>query len=238
MKLSIVTGTLNRLPYLKKCVESIGPSCGGLDHEIIVVDGGSRDGTLEWLRSRHDIITIEQGAAYGAVYAYNAGFYAAEGEYVVALNDDCVVKGDTLKLSSDYLDTHEQCGQVAIPWHDNGDRDIRVMHVGMGKQMLDVIYANFGVTRRWLGDKVCWWGNYLEHYGGDCELSFMIWSSGYTVDELKGAEILHARVHDSTRRRGDANRAFVSKWYMRDVADTIKKLESIGYPIKFLGAHG
>lgn len=233
VKLSVVLGTLNRLPYLQKCVASITQSCGDIDKEIIVVDGGSTDGTLRWLREhKSEIITIEQGAAYGAVYAYNAGFYAAEGDYVAALNDDCEVKGNTLEMACQYLDEHEHCGQVAIPWHDKGDRDIQVQHVGLGKQMLDVIYANFGVTRRWLGDRVGWWGNYLEHYGGDCELSFMIWHAGYTVDELKGGEIIHARVQDNTRRVCYYNAAFANRWYGRDVAHVIKHLESIGYPVQ------
>lgn len=233
MKLSIVLGTLNRLPHLQKCIASARSSCGGLDHEIIVVDGGSVDGTLRWLRERrNEIITIEQGAAYGAVYAYNAGFAAAEGEYVAALNDDCIVVGDTLARACQYLDDTAQCGQVAIPWHDKGDKDARVMHVSLGRQMLDVIYANFGVTRRWLGDKMGWWGNYLEHYGGDCELSFMIWHSGYTVDELVGGMIEHSRVQDNTRRICYFNQAFNSRWYGRDVSHVIEHLESIGYPVK------
>lgn len=218
MKLSIVIGTLNRLAFLQKCIASIYVSCVGIEYEIIVVDGGSRDGTLEWLRARNNIITIEQGAAYGAVYAYNAGFWASEGEYVAALNDDCVVMGDTLKRACDYLDDHPKCGQVAIPWHDTGDITIRVMHVGLGRQMLDVIYANFGVTRRSVGDKVGWWGTYLEHYGGDCELSFMIWTHGYTVDELHGGEILHFRTKDSTRRTCYYNKAFADRWYAVEVS--------------------
>jgi len=208
--LSVVIATLNRLPYLKRCIES----CQGAD-EIIVVDGGSKDGTLEWLRGQR-IILIEQGAAYGACYAFNAGFGAAECDYVAALNDDCVVIGDTLRLAVDYLDAHDKCGQVALPWHDVGDRDLRVMPVTIGKQQLPVIYANFGVTRRWLGDQVGWWGEWY-HYGGDCELSFQILMAGYTVDALPGGEILHYRVHDATRQTCYHNNAFMQKWMTIDV---------------------
>ena len=216
MKLSIVTGTLNRLPYLKKCIASIGPSCEGIDHEIIVVDGGSRDGTLEWLRTQ-PVVLIEQGAAYGAVYAFNAGFYAAEGDYVASLNDDCVIVGPTLRLACDYLDSHPETGQVAIPWHDIGDRDITVQHVHIGKQQVNVIYANFGVTRRWLGDEVGWWGNWV-HYSGDCELSFSILMKGYKVETLPGGQIDHYRAQDETRRVCYYNKEFMQKWMTLDVS--------------------
>lgn len=216
MKLSIVIATLNRLKYLQKCIESARQSCAGIEAEVIVIDGGSRDGTLEWLRKQR-VILIEQGAAYGAVAAFNAGFYAAEGDYVAALNDDCVVVGDTLRLACDYLDAHADVGQLAIPWHDVGDKDIRVMHVTLGLQQIDVIYANFGVTRRNLGDAVGWWGNW-QHYGGDCELSFQILMAGYKVVALPGGQIVHFRVQDETRKVCHYNKAFMDKWMKLDVS--------------------
>lgn len=219
MKLSIVIGTLNRLKYLQKCIESVHNSCAGIDHEVIVVDGGSVDGTQSWALGQR-ILFIEQGAAYGAVYAFNTGFYAAEGEHVAALNDDCIVEGDTLRVACDYLDAHPGCGQVAIPWKDLGDiSPPAVQHVILGKQSWNVIYANFGVTRRWLGDKVKWWGEAPEmiHYGGDCELSFQILMAGYSVDELPGGSILHYRARDATRRVCYNNMAFNKKWREVDV---------------------
>ena len=228
MKLSIVVATLNRLPYLKRCIASISPSCGGLDHEIIVVDGGSHDGTLDWLRARRDIITIEQCYPFGAVHAFNAGFWAAEGEHVAALNDDCIVVGDTLKLAADYLDAHPETGQVAIPWYDKGSTTRDVQHVEIGLQRLLVIYANFGVTRRSVGDAVGWWGTLWEHYGGDCELSFMILSTGWHVDELPGGAVEHYRVHDDTRRVCYYNPAFTQRWYTIDVSSIQKMIEERG----------
>ena len=217
MKLSIVTGTLNRLPHLQRFIASIAPSCGGIEHETIIVDGGSTDGTLEWLRTQ-PIVLIEQGYPLGAVAAFNAGFYAAEGEYVANMNDDCIIVGPTLRLACKYLDEHPDVGQLAIPWHDVGDRDKRVMHVVLGRQQLDVIYANFGVTRRSIGDTVGWWGTEQEHYGGDCEISFQILMAGHKVVELPGGEILHYRVHDATRRICYASHDFNRKWGMMDVS--------------------
>lgn len=186
--------------------------------EIIVVDGGSRDNTFQWMRGQ-SIVCIEQGEAYGAVAAFNAGFWAAEGDYVAALNDDCIVVGNTLPMACRYLDEHPQCGQVAIPWHDIGDKDIQVQRVIIGAQKAPCIYANFGVTRRWLGDQVGWWGEW-QHYSGDCELSFNVLVNGYTVDELPGGQIDHFRVQDGTRRTCYHNQAFMDKWMRLDLRAT------------------
>lgn len=216
MKLSIVIATLNRLRYLQKCIASVRESCGDIENEIIIVDGGSHDGTQALARTDY-LIFIEQGAAYGAVDAFNTGFHAAEGDYVAALNDDCVVVGPTLRLACDYLDTHSDVGQLAIPWHDIGDKDIRVMPTTIGRQQMKVIYANFGVTRRWLGDQVGWWGNW-EHYSGDCELSFQILMAGYKVVALPGGQIDHYRAQDSTRRICYHNQKFLDKWWKLDVS--------------------
>ena len=49
--MSVVLGTLDRKRYLKKTIESIRNELegSGIKYEIIVVDGGSRDGTRRWL---------------------------------------------------------------------------------------------------------------------------------------------------------------------------------------------
>lgn len=70
--ISAVTGTYNRLALLQKMVTSVRQSVGGLLYEIILVDGGSTDGTLEWCRQQSDVMLIEQGKLLGAVEAFNA----------------------------------------------------------------------------------------------------------------------------------------------------------------------
>ena len=75
-------------------------------YEIIVVDGGSTDGTIAWLTAQRDIITIVQhnretvGEAsrrkrsWG--YFMNLGFKCAEGRYICMISDDSVVHSDTI----------------------------------------------------------------------------------------------------------------------------------------------
>ena len=59
---SVVLGTYNRLKFLRLTVQSIREELreASFSHEIIVIDGGSTDGTLEWLPKQRDILTIIQ----------------------------------------------------------------------------------------------------------------------------------------------------------------------------------
>lgn len=210
MKLSIVLGTLNRMPLLAKCLPSIHASAAGLPYEIVVVDGGSDDGTQEYLLEQPRTTILWQRQRLGAVRAFNAGFAAAQGEYVANLNDDALVRGSTLADACHYLDSHPNCGQVAIPFYDPGSPP-KVERVMAGRRRQEFIYANFGVTRRRLGERLGWWGTY-HHYGGDTELSLNIWKAGFTVDILKSGLIEHFRTDDATRVQKYSNRDFKRKW--------------------------
>ena len=51
---------MNRLSFLQATIHSVRASVVDEPFEIIVVDGGSSDGTVEWLVQQKDIITILQ----------------------------------------------------------------------------------------------------------------------------------------------------------------------------------
>src|SRR5256885_5378002 len=86
--LSLVLPALNEgenldrvLPELKKALAALGPTS-----EIIVVDGGSRDGTQEIVRKHEVRFTSQTLPGFGG--AYRAGFEQARGEYVLTLDAD------------------------------------------------------------------------------------------------------------------------------------------------------
>lgn len=213
MDLSIVFGTWNRLDYLKECMESIDRYCAGLEYEVIVVDGGSTDGTLEYLETypvaeTHRNWTVRQKELLGAVKAFNAGFRLARGKYVYNFNDDAVMLDNAAQEACELLDKRKDVGQVAIPF--SGPHIIPKLDVVLLKKAW--LYANFGVIRRELGQRLKWWGDYLHTYGGDAELSMMVWNAGYRVWPMRGFEVHHREVRDGLRRRNTDSPNFYAKW--------------------------
>ena len=58
--ISVVIATYQRRNLLQKTIRSVRSNHIKLPFEIIVIDGGSDDGTLEWLIRQKDIMTIVQ----------------------------------------------------------------------------------------------------------------------------------------------------------------------------------
>lgn len=207
--LSLVIATVNRLQSLQRTIDSV------MQHaeqaELIVVDGGSTDGTIEWLRTIDLDHVILQGKKLGAIAAYNAGFSLSRREYVAWLNDDSVLLNNCLQYAIVMMQRAPQIGQVAIPFSSGDRKNGQLDHVRLaGKKWL---YANFGVTRKILGDKVGWWGTSHFFYAGDTELSMKIWNLGYRVEPLGFRGIHHHEVRDEERQTKNVDsQDFYAKW--------------------------
>jgi glycosyltransferase involved in cell wall biosynthesis len=89
VKISIVTPTLNGLPLLRETAASILSQEGDFDLQWIVVDGGSTDGTVQWLTSLDDRrVTWTSEPDHGQAEAINKGMTRADGDVVAWLNCD------------------------------------------------------------------------------------------------------------------------------------------------------
>jgi len=89
VKFSIVTPSFNGLRYLTQTADSILSQAGPFDLEWVVVDGGSTDGTVDFLRSlTDDRVRWVSEADRGQSHAINKGFATAGGEVVAWLNTD------------------------------------------------------------------------------------------------------------------------------------------------------
>lgn len=220
--LSIVSGTYNRLACLKRMVASVRASLGlGLeDYEIVLVDGGSTDGTIAWALSQPDVVLIQQGALLGAVKAFNAGCEAATGLYVVLANDDVEFVDYTLLAALSFMQDNPNVGIGAL-YQDRSGLDMHVERMPCvvdGKQEW-LPYGQVCIVPKVLGDKVGWWGDYLHTYGGDNELSCRVYELGYKVEPVPGSGVHDLKLDDALRARNTSintatgeSQQWIDKW--------------------------
>lgn len=201
VQISCVSGTVEgRLQSLQRMVESVRNSVGAIPYEIILVACECRPETLNWIRAQGDCKLIVHDKRRGAVEAFNAGFAAASGDYVVTLNDDIAVEKDTISRAYEFMLANPEVGQVAFAHkyqNRNGDRT-----VGRIQRMWGYAYAQCGMTRRWIGEAAKWWGDYgLVQYGGDNHLSAFCWNLGYRVEPVQGCSVIDWEIEDDTRQK-------------------------------------
>jgi GT2 family glycosyltransferase/Flp pilus assembly protein TadD len=112
---SIIILTFNQLAFTRLCVDSIRRHTPE-SHEIVFVDNGSNDGTVEWLRElavrNPHYSLISNGENLGYAKGNNQGIDAARGEYLLLLNNDVVVSPQWLSGLLDCYSGDEPVGIV------------------------------------------------------------------------------------------------------------------------------
>ncbi|MFZ5787843.1 MAG: glycosyltransferase family 2 protein [Acidobacteriota bacterium] len=87
-RVSVVIVSLNGRRHLERCLPALEASTV-LPHEVIVVDNGSRDDTVEWLKASWPAVRLlAAGRNLGYGDANRRGIAMASAAYVALLNDD------------------------------------------------------------------------------------------------------------------------------------------------------
>ncbi len=109
MKVSVIIPALDEAENIEACLASVKRQQG--DFEIIVVDGGSRDRTVEIARSYAHTITSERGRGR----QMNAGARLAGGEALLFLHSDSELHPDALEgLRASLLDSETVGGTFTL----------------------------------------------------------------------------------------------------------------------------
>lgn len=90
MKTSIIIPALNEAKYIQKTLASVESQAGSL--EILVVDGGSTDRTIELASERATVISSPAGRAV----QMNAGAQSATGDILLFLHADTLLPNDAI----------------------------------------------------------------------------------------------------------------------------------------------
>ena len=112
MFFSVVIPTYNRKPILAKCLRAmehqvLRADTQVEDYEIVVVDDGSTDGTVEWLQTeKFPHVKLYEQNHKGAAVARNLGVEKAMGDTVIFIDSDLVVLEGFLQHHADALTKH------------------------------------------------------------------------------------------------------------------------------------
>ena len=121
MKLSIITVNLNNLEGLKKTYDSV-VSQTFTDYEWLVIDGGSTDGSREFIEQHQDKFAYWCSEPDKGIYnAMNKGIIHAQGEYLNFMNSgDCLACEETLARVLVPNHTEDIIYGVTVNNHRNG----------------------------------------------------------------------------------------------------------------------
>ena len=114
---SVIMPVYNTAEFIAESVDSVL----GQDYphiELIVVDDGSTDGTIEILRGYGDRLALLTQQNQGAAVARNAGIAMARGDYIAFIDSDDVWLPGKVKAQADYMDQHPEIGMTFTAWHN------------------------------------------------------------------------------------------------------------------------
>jgi GT2 family glycosyltransferase len=219
--LSIVIGTRNRLGILQKCLESLIGKIN-FKHEIIVVDAGSTDGTIEYLENVSEINLVKDGKPIGQARSLNQIFKTLNSTYICWLSDDNVVLEGMLDLSVSILEQNLDIGMVALKVKDVLGPFTEAPYIGGIANFTNILNCNQGLIRTQLMRQIGYFDEAFRDYGIDADLTTKVLLTGYKVVYTKEVAILHYRDHvfapgafdaeERSRRQEQGNKLYKDKY--------------------------
>lgn len=114
LKLSIIIPVYNPGDLIKRCLDSILAQFVDYPFEVLLVDDGSTDSSIEIIKSyQNPSFRLFRQKNSGPAVARNKGIYESKGEYISFIDADDYWDPTFIKKMSGFLDVHDECVAVA-----------------------------------------------------------------------------------------------------------------------------
>lgn len=189
IKISVIVATYNSGKTLARCLDSIVSQLGDIG-ELLVIDGGSTDNTMDIVRSYGCDVSFSISEKDRGVYdAWNKGVKKARGQWITFIGSDDMMLPNAFNLYESFFDKNGEdfdlvCGklffvdekgtvlrEVGEPWNwqKHVYRKLKFAHPGMlhNKRCFDKIgYFD-------LKYKICADSDFLQRIGPDAKGGFI-----------------------------------------------------------------
>jgi N-acetylglucosaminyl-diphospho-decaprenol L-rhamnosyltransferase len=183
VSLSIVIVSYNVRYFLEQCLHTVRRAGMGMQVEVIVVDNGSGDGSVPYLKPLfREVQFIEAGRNLGFAKACNLGYKHTSGNYVLFLNPDVLLAEDTLRVAVQFLINHPEAGAVGVKMIDGSGSFLKESKRGFPAP-LAALYKLCGLARLFPRSS-----HFSRYYLGHLDAQ-----QNHSVDVLAGAFMMLPR---------------------------------------------
>ncbi len=234
MKISIITTSFNHCAFIAETLESVhAQNFPEIEH--LILDGGSTDGTVEWLRdtirgSQWGHVHWQSEADSGQSEAMNKGFRLATGDIIGWLNSDDRYCAQTLTRVAQVFALHpeidvlygdytlmDEAGRVLTQRREIAFNRFTVLH-----HKVPFIPTTATFFRRRIFDEENWLDESL-HYAMDYEFYVRLAAKGYRFKHVPGI-LADFRLHSNSKTCTQAAKQIME---MRAVTERYSKISRI-----------
>ena len=207
IRITALVVSYNRAELLRRALESLERSEEREKLEILVVDNGSTDDSLELESKFPNVRFIRMPRNFGLTKALNVALRSITGEFLLLLHEDTEVSPDTARVLAAVLENQNEAGVVSpllvtpdaapapqieelpapnhteIAWHP-ADPDAGEQSVGYARGAALMVRTFFLKAMRQIDER-------YGTYGSDAELCFQVRRSGKRVMLVPSTRVVH-----------------------------------------------
>lgn len=189
---TVVIPTRNRGALLGQCIRSALSQ--SVPVEVIVMDDGSTDGTVEMVRRDFPMVRCHAlGSGQGPCFQRNRGIEMARSEIVFPIDDDSVFSSPHVVKQTLREFDHPRIGAVGLPFL-NPRLDWTKMQRDSAPEGCHVVHAFVGAAHALRRSVFLAVGGYREHYfymGEEGDLCLRMLASGYVTRLGRSDPVYH-----------------------------------------------